>query len=234
MNKIFIALPIRRYIEPETLNTIYTKIYRESDIYEIGDFCQLRGSPNIYMQRYNLAKRFLAGDCTHYLYLDTDQTIISPDNALDVLIADDKDIISPLIVRRYFPHIPAVLSWKRKLLLAEGKNVDTLEDFRKYTQPFKVYYSCGGLCLIKRKVLEAVDKPFLPVFNEQDELMSTDYSFYSKAKKLGFECWAEPRIKVGHIGTYEYTMDDYYGLLDSGDVVVKKIDGKRYEYELVR
>lgn len=223
MKKVFIALPIRRYIEPECLETIYTKIYRENDTYIIGDFCQMRGSPNIYMQRYNLAQRFLKTDCDYYLYLDTDQTIVSPDNAIELMVQADKDILSPIIVRRFFPHLPACISKERYSRIRKGQDQGFFEDFRQYKDPFEVYYCCGGLVLIKRKVIEQVKDPFKPVYDERTkDLLSVDYSLFYKAKKLGFRCWCDPRLTVAHIGHFPFVLDDYYAIKDTGQLTMAK------------
>lgn len=233
MFKLFIGMPLYSGSpEPECLQSIYQKIFYRNNTYtiEAKDFCQYRGSPNIYMQRYNLAQAFLKTDCDYFLYFDGDQVLHRPENPIEMMMLDDKDIISPLIVRRFFPHIPtATTFWRRKMF--EAKNfkalTENLEDFRTYPQdkPYEVFYSCGGVVLIKRKVIEAIKNPFLPVFNEKDELLSTDYSFYAKAKLHGFKCWIEPRLMVSHIGRYEYLPTDYYSLVDSGCVRVRMVNG---------
>lgn len=237
--KIFIALPIYKPMFEECRNSIMDFIYgKQGRDFEVGEICQLRGSPNIYMQRHNLALNFLKTDCDYYLYLDCDQVIHTPDT-IKILIDDNKDIISALIVRRFFPHLPACISKSRRKSIeaARAGNIKEdvfLEDFRDYPQdrPYEVDYSCGGFVLIKRRVIEQVHKPFYPVVdNASGNLLSVDYSLYYKAKELGFTCWIEPRIKISHIGQYEFLPDDYYALLDSGELKVSRKDGKDI-YEL--
>ena len=221
--KIFVAMPYKRYVEPETEETLTDFIYRPSDIYEVTHTLRLRGSPNIYNQRYNSAMEFLKTDCDYYFYLDSDQQILAPENAVDLLVNDNYPIVSPLIVRTLYPHLPATISMER-YNAKTNKQPDFFEDFRKdiYPKgsPFRVYRCCGGVVLIKREVLEMVDRPFYPVFDENGDLLGTDYSLYYKAEMKGFYCYIEPRIKVAHIGHYPYCEDDYYGLLDCG--MIKK------------
>ncbi|MBA7495388.1 hypothetical protein ES702_05970 [subsurface metagenome] len=216
MKKVFLAIPTHRYIEPETMSCINTKIRRFSNFYTISEMKIRRGSPNIYYQRYNLAMDFLKTDADYYLYFDSDQVVVEPDNFVEMLIKDDKDIISPIIVRRFFPHTPTCMTYYRHA------NKELFDDFRNQPylsdRPIKVYYSGGGIVLIKRKVIAAVDKPFQAVFDRDRDMLSTDYSFYHKAKAIGFECWVEPRIVTGHIGHFVFTLDDYYSLLDSGQL----------------
>lgn len=234
MLKLFIALPLHRAsdITPECDATLSALIRCESTLFEIGEYCRLRGSPNIYMQRYNMGQKFLQSDCDYFLYFDSDQYLVEPVLSIERLLRDDKDIISPIIVRKIFPHLPALLTFKRKELLDRGEDVPSLEDFRKYgDRPFEVYYSCGGVVLIKRKVIEMVDTPFYPVITESGELLSVDYSLYYKAKKEGFSCWVEPRVQCPHIGTYSFLPEDYYALIDSKSLNIKR-SGKKYEYTL--
>jgi len=217
--KIFLAIPYKYNTEPETRDCIRDKINIKNNTYDYVHISERRGSPNVYAQRHNTAVDFLATDCDYYLYFDSDQTVIYPDNFLEMLIHDNKDIISPLIVRTIFPFTPACISFERQTCIEKG--TDRIEDFRDkriYPQdrPFKVYYSCGGIVLIKREVLEKVDKPFLPIYNERTgNLLSTELGLYTKAKKLGYECWIEPRIKAGHIGKFIFMIDDYYTLIDT-------------------
>jgi predicted O-methyltransferase YrrM len=74
-----------------------------------------------------------------------------------------------------------------------------------------------GFLLIKREVLlrftPEVCKEFGPPFavghapdgTEEGE----DLSFCRRAKKLGYEIWADPTIPLGHVGKKSYTREDY-------------------------
>lgn len=229
--RIFVALPLgkNRYKEPELEWSIDQQLFTPNDTFEVlpEHYEPRRGSPNIYMQRYNLAMKFLDTDCTHYLYLDSDQMIYEPDDAIEILVKCDVDIISPIIVRTFFPHLPACMSFDRKRGFEKGKQV--LDDFRnlkKYPDDLiEVYYSCGGLCLIKREVLEKVDRPFMPVEDENGIIKGTDISLYYKARQLGFKCYVHRGIVCGHVGRYVYTPDNYYQILDTGQLKIKKRDG---------
>ena len=184
----------------------------------------MRGSPNVYYQRYNSAIEFLKTDCDYYLYWDSDNAIVAPINAIDILVNDDKDIICPLIVRTMYPHLPCCATFEKKRALDRGSKF-FLEDFRGYPQdrPFQVWRCSGGIVLIERQVIADIDKPFFPVFDKLGMLMGTDLSFYHKAEKENFVQWVEPRIKATHIGHYPFMIDDYYGLLDAKCINEKNI-----------
>lgn len=232
MKKLFIALPVYKEIEPECRQTIDAFTYAQNPVYKVVDFCIRRGSPNIYWQRYNLAKDFLKSDADYYLYFDGDQTLSEPQADIIRLIDADKDIISPIIVRKVFPHIPTCRTFEEIKRSKEGKPFFP-QDLSKYgKKPFPVYHSCGGVVLIKREVIEAVEKPFFPRFDENGDLMGTDCSFFADARDKGFTCWVEPNILCGHVGKYIFTKFDFYGILP--DLVVKHGKDDQIEYELKR
>ena len=147
--KIFIALPTKRYIEPEAVESLRDFVEEYcNDTFVVTHKAVRRGSSNIYYQRHNLAMDFLKTDCDYYLYWDSDNAIVSPPNAMEILINDDKDIICPLIVRVTWPHLPCVTSFEKKKAL-DRKDKFFLEDFRLYpyhqNRPFQVWRCSGGI-----------------------------------------------------------------------------------------
>ena len=80
--------------------------------------------------------------------------------------------------------------------------------------------------MIKREVIEKVDKPFFPIFDRKGMLIGTDISFYEKALRLGFKCWIEPRIIAGHIGYQSFLMGDYYALKDADALKLDNVQFK--------
>ncbi len=71
--------------------------------------------------------------------------------------------------------------------------------------------------MIKREVIERLMKkhlvPNLPMVYK-NEYVSEDFSFCEKARQIGYKIYAEPSIKLGHQGTYFYTLDDYYKVVN--------------------
>ncbi|KKM80817.1 hypothetical protein LCGC14_1335930, partial [marine sediment metagenome] len=43
----------------------------------------------------------------------------------------------------------------------------------------------------------------------KDEYVSEDWAFDQRARELGYSIWADPTIKLGHMGNYVYTLKDY-------------------------
>jgi len=238
MKTLFIGMPVYRDVEPETEASLNDIAYMPSDVFKVveGGVFKLRGSPNVYMAAEKLAMEFLKSGADYFLFFGSDHGLEKPRKAIELLIRNDKDIISPLVVRKVFPHIPACLTFGRKLMLDAEHVPEELEDFRNMPKPFEVYY-CAGVCLIKREVIKAVAEKYGNCFYPEivnGRLLSNDYSFMHKAKSLKYTCWVEPRIKISHIGRYAFTQDDYYGLVDSGEVKFAKVSDEKYSCKLER
>ena len=228
MKKIFVAMPVKDHIEMECLETLYGSLIKENYTYELAQIRQMIGFANIYTVRQALCKEFLETDSDYYFYFDSDQALVFPPDGLQLMVEDDLDIVSPIIVQKVPPHLPTFRSISQHKAILGG--MAFLEDYRKYPQdrPFEVYYSSGGFTLIKREVLKRIsleDTPFHPVM-EGDAMLSVDYSMFEKAHTYGFKCWIDPRIMVSHIGKYSFTSLDYYSLLDAGNLNLLKMGGK--------
>jgi len=79
-------------------------------------------------------------------------------------------------------------------------------------ESFEVEWLAGGCMMIKREIIEKLIKKYqihnLPSLHKKHYL-SEDFAFCKRAKELGYSIWAEPTIKLGHLGNYLYTFLDY-------------------------
>jgi hypothetical protein len=70
----------------------------------------------------------------------------------------------------------------------------------------------NGFKLVKREVIESIKKiikvPNLPMIYK-NEYVSEDWAFDQRAREQGYEIWADPELKLGHVGSYCYTMEDF-------------------------
>ena len=64
-------------------------------------------------------------------------------------------------------------------------------------EPFKVNTAGFGCCLIHRNVFEATEDPWFRFLHKQ---CSEDFFFFVNAKKKGFDLWADPSLRLGHVG----------------------------------
>jgi hypothetical protein len=137
--------------------------------------------------RNGITKYFLAGNYDYLLMVDSDQEPLT--NPLD-MIQHDKDVVSmPTILNIGFPGTNLVWSVFDKeggdgyVVSARKERGDGLE---------KVYAVSTGCILIKRKVLETLNPPFVPVRDGCDNrLVGQDIAFSMRCQEKGFEIWVD-------------------------------------------
>lgn len=132
--------------------------------------------------------------------IDSDQTF--PQDAVDLLVERDKDIIGYLIKDRE----------------RESVNAGNLIPDRKYRQvalreypsesTFQVGWLGTGFIYIKRQTLEKIPYPWFSYANGKDERghdypVHSDFYFSLKADKHGLSVWACTERLVGHLAVKE-------------------------------
>jgi hypothetical protein len=112
--------------------------------------------------------------------------------------------------------------------------VRTLEDKTEFVvgkgaEIHPMRYVSTGCMGIKRKVLQKMvesevvhlchpdTKKFYPFFcpmeyklNDKWIYLSEDWAFCQRALDLGFKVWCDFSVKLGHIGQYEFTFEDFF------------------------
>jgi hypothetical protein len=135
----------------------------------------------------------------YLLMIDSD--MVFPDNALEKLLALDKDIATGVYYQKSWPFRPNIFRWT-------GGEVDVHENYSDTPkEPFRVDSTGGGLLLISKKVLQEWDyakqgKPFNHILHDDDNggiLIGEDTSFCLRCKDK-YEIWADPTIRLGHLG----------------------------------
>ena len=133
---------------------------------------------------------------THVFFIDKD--VIPPVDAIERLLAHDKDVIvgaTPIFkdqpvwsVMKYDP----------------DEKIDNIFNPVKYAELpdklFRAHHFGGTTCLIKRHVLETMEYEwYKDVFAPGAILMGQDLYFTAKAKQMGFELWCDPTVKCEHV-----------------------------------
>ena len=195
---ILIAIPTNRYIEPETMKSIYD--LEIPDGYST-DFQFFHGY-QIDQIRNLIAKWALDYD---YL-LSVDSDIVLPKDCLTKMISADKDIISGLYIQR-IPNTHTLEIYKRT---QTGGSINIhLDELPKDTQ-FEIV-GCGmGCCLIKSKVFQLIKYPHYLYKSAltSENTISEDIYFCEKALEQGFKIWADSSIRCDHIGSTMYRVND--------------------------
>jgi len=136
---------------------------------------------------------------THMLFIDHDIHFLpgtniftgKPESPITTLLKRKKDIIGAPYNFRSMPL---------------RTTATPLSDISDKTQPYQCEAIATGFMLIDLKVFEKIEKPW---FNfgrnaEGEMVMGEDAWFCQRAKKAGFEVWADPTLLVHHIGEYLY------------------------------
>lgn len=159
---------------------------------------------------------------SHLLFLDTDVQV-EPDT-IDRLLAHDVPIVCapvPTLHKRYGP--PAKPSG-----ITVGTNIMTFDDpalrggivapdephagYRRLDlddlpdQPFTCDATGLGLCLIRREVIERVDRPWCAFVGQfHDEVVGEDVYFFRQARQAGFSILVDPDLACDHLKDIDLT-----------------------------
>ena len=154
-----------------------------------------------HVARNTIVEHFLDTDMDYLLFIDSDM-IWEPDSvelAYNLIQQEQVDIVTGIYFTKGAPHLPVI----KKLDIDAG----CYNIFVEWgNQPFEVDGAGLGFMLISRKVLEAMKQPLFT----WDGGFSEDLNFCLKAKKdHGFKIWADPLVKLGHVGSKVFTSADW-------------------------
>ena len=189
--KLLIAVPTLENVPVDFMESLMNLACHLKD--EGVDFkLKIEAGTLVYFARENLARYAIANRFTHVLWLDSD--MVFNEQIVEDLQFCGGDIVTGIAHSRRPPFssclftqiYPGVEKWKG--------------DYPR--QAFKVA-ACGmACCLMKTEALEAVQNKFGNMFQPMTDplVYGEDVAFCYKAGKCGFDIWAEPTVRVGHIG----------------------------------
>ena len=168
-----------------------------------------------------IASAFLRTDADVMLSIDSD-IWFRPEDAIRIAeLAMSKDIVAALYMTRNLSTQPA-------LMLPEGEEIIFAAD----SQPTEVPFVSTGFVAVHRRVFERLSKdlplchkgwedrgadtsfwpfymPFtIPWEGDGHMYLSEDWAFCQRARDVGFDCWLDPSIRLGHLGQVMYTLED--------------------------
>ena len=174
--------------------------------------------------RNGIAMEALKGGFDYVFMVDDDNPV--PPETLAQFIEDDKDIvIAPILARNPDPDgnysLCAFYSEKKKIKKNYLRIYKNIVSFKDEGPLHKIDAGGTGCMLIKRKVLEAMNKKHQDLMFEfgditvegQRRTMSEDAEFCERAVDLGFEIWLDERIKPIHFTQMKAIKWNPYGNL---------------------
>ena len=166
------------------------------------------------------ASAFLRSDCDVMLSIDSD-IWFRPEDAIALCEkAITRGIIAALYMTRSLNIQPALMLSNRPVT------------FSPDAEPVEVPFSSTGFMAATRAVFETLsaelplchkgwsdrgaDTSFWPFYmpytipweGDGNLYLSEDWAFCQRAKDAGFKVWLDPSVRVGHIGSYMYTLED--------------------------
>ena len=197
--KILIAVPTNKYIETETFKSIHD--LKVPNGYEV-EFQYFYG------YQIDQIRNLIAEWAKHYDYLfSVDSDIILPVDALEKLIAADKDIVTGLYIQR-IPNTHTLEVYK-DAPNGGTTNIDVNEiDF---SYPLHQIAGCGfGCVLVKGEVFRKMEYPhfFYKSAINHENTVSEDTYFCMKAREIGYSVWMDVTIQCEHVGSSKFVVQE--------------------------
>lgn len=192
---ILIGIPCLEHIKNQTVRALFAS---ETHI-QVPATLHIYNSSLIHDARNNIVKRAIEDGYSHVMFIDSD--IVFPEDGIQKLLDQDKDVIGGLYFRKMPPHRPNISEIRGKELIFPSvwpKN-----------RPFKVAGIGAGFLLVKTSVFKEIGEPWFYYGKFHDSYMGEDIYFGIKCKKRGIEVWCDPTIELQHIGEYAYDTKDY-------------------------
>ena len=189
--KLLIAVPTLDTVPVDFLESLSKLIIRLKD--DGVDFAlKIEAGTLVYFARENLARYAIANRFTHVLWLDSD--MVFSEEIVEDLQFCGKDIVTGIAHSRRPPFSSCLFT----------EIYPGVEKFKgEYPQQAFKVAACGMACvLMSVKVLDAVYNKFGNMFQPLNEPLTygEDVAFCWRAAQCGFDIWAEPTVRVGHVG----------------------------------
>ena len=165
----------------------------------------------VYSARNALTMQAIEGDFEYILWLDSDMTFES--DLLTRLLDDMEqgyDFVAGLCFKKEFPVSPVIAKklWWEQTKDGIDHGMEVYSDYPK-DQIFEVAGAGLGCAMMKTQLTWEVGEtfrmsPFMPL-----PQMGEDFSFCWRLGRMGKKMYCDSSVKLGHIGTYIYSEDDY-------------------------
>lgn len=194
--KIFIGIPTNRGLQPQMVLSLLNMVkYTKHELV----FVMATQGYTISENRNYLVIQALKNKCSHILMIDDDMTF--PDNTLDQLLSNEKEIVGVVAHSRALPLMPVVEFFDQHLVSEADR---LLGRWNIPEELFECKAVGGGVLLIDLKVFDTLPKPYFST-----EVLDTGFTktgedswFCYRAGENGFKIWCDPTLKIGHIGNY--------------------------------
>lgn len=196
--KVTIAVPTNRGLRPKMAQSLLDLVAHGG--YDFHIVVAEEGY-TIAENRNYIAVKALNNKSDYLLMVDDDMTF-EPET-LDKLIANGKDICGVA----YHPRSETgqITKYLDETHIIRLEDPEVKKD-PKYQTVFECHATGTGIILIKCDVFLKLPRPWFAfkTYDTGQIKLGEDWYFCELAKENGIKTWADPRIKVGHLGEKEY------------------------------
>lgn len=239
MSTVTILCPIAESIPPAVFQSALAMINYTAKKGIQVDFVGITERTLVDTARNVLAREFLKTPSDWAFWMDADM-ILPKETIVRLLeVAEQKKtkLVTGVYYQRGNKHWPVL--WTRSPELENGQTPQVLNK-KEYDQnshvgmftvpgpeakePFKVHSAGFGCVLAHRNVFESTEDPWFRFLYKQ---CSEDFYFFINAGKKGYELWADPSLKIGHIGAAHVVYnDDCYAKMKETNTYIEPIKHK--------
>lgn len=168
----------------------------------------------IAMNRENLTRSFLKTNCQFLLFIDSD-IAFKPTDIFE-LLASDVDVVSGIY--RFRTPVPEGHPTTLSVRLKGGGYLKFPSEEEARNSPDALQeceFVPGGMLMIRRNVIERLYNNHRYIFNQgfdlskdtgiiEEDFVGEDVHFCNIWREMGGKLWANTRVRVGHLGEFEY------------------------------
>ena len=187
--RLLIGVPSLDYVHAEfvkCLTALTIKLARDGAAFDVF----ICNGTLVHIARDKIACKAINEGYTHVLWLDADM-VFKPE-VFDDLMDSGKDFVSGIAHSRRAPFVSCLFS--------RLDDINRLERFEEYPSETFEVSGCGFACvLISVEILKAVQMSYKTCFLPMPD-WGEDLAFCKRARELGYRIYAEPFVRLGHIG----------------------------------
>lgn len=183
--KLMIAIPTTDYMHASFVQSLIRLVSWLKEKH-VDHTVELVAGTLVYLARDKLARKAVNDGYTHVLWLDSD--MVFGDEIVEDLTFINQDFVCGAFQARRPPYNSCVF-----------KTLKPQERVKDYgLEPFRVE-GCGMACtLVSTEIMKAVLMQFGTCFVPMEDF-GEDLAFCVRARKLGYQIWCDPTVRVGHI-----------------------------------
>lgn len=187
--RLLIAVPAMDFMHTEFVKSLLGLVNKLKDE-QVQFEVRIESGTLVYLARDKLARHAMNNKFTHVLWLDSD--MVFTDEILEDLQFSGKPFVTGIAHGRRKPYISCLFKsyWPEV----------TRYELKEYPSNTFEVAACGfAAVLIEVEVLRCVMLKFNTCFTPT-EYFGEDVAFCDRARQLGWHVYAEPGVRLGHIG----------------------------------